>query len=177
MNSKKYLFDANNFITSKNTFYGFDIAPTFWTKTNELAEKKNFSIIDRIYDELVFENKKKPANEDELSKWIRTEYKGTVLSTKDNKVVNAYAQVIQKMTQDVPYNSHYRNSAKSRFAESNNADAWLVAYAIAYNFTVVTFEKYEPSGKKNIKIPVVCREFGVECINLYEFMRRQNMVL
>lgn len=57
MSSKKYLFDANNFITSKNTFYGFDIAPTFWTQINELAEKEVFYIIDRIYDELVFENK------------------------------------------------------------------------------------------------------------------------
>ncbi len=53
MTREKYLFDANPFITAKNTFYIFDIAPTFWAKLNELAEREIFGIIDRVYDELV----------------------------------------------------------------------------------------------------------------------------
>lgn len=177
MTRKKYLFDANPFITANNTFYSFDIAPSFWQKLNELAERNLFSIIDRVYDELVFVNKEKPENEDELSFWIRTEYKGEVHTTRNIEVVNMYSQIIQKMTQDTPYMSHYSTSAKADFARGSNADAWLVAYAKIFNYTIVTFETYDPNNKKNIKIPVVCKEFGVDYINLHEFMRRMQMIL
>lgn len=175
MSKEKYLFDANTFITAKNTFYSFDVVPSFWTQINELAEKEVFCIIDRVYDELVFPDKKHPANEDELSLWIRTEFKGKIISTHNTEVVKTYAQIIQKMTQEPPYKSHYKTSAKARFAEATNADAWLVAYAKVFNLTIVTFEKYTAEEKKNIKIPVVCREFGVDYINLHEFMRRMKM--
>lgn len=81
------------------------------------------------------------------------------------------------MTQDTPYSSHYTAGAKARFAEANNADAWLIAYAMVYDYTIVTFETYTPEKKSEIKIPVVCKKFGVECINLHEFMRRMNVRL
>lgn len=178
MSRERYLFDTNPFIAAKNTFYSFDIAPTFWIKLGELAEQGMFSIIDRVYDELVFPNKKEPEKEDELSIWIRTEYKGEVhTTTRDKQVVEMYAQIIQKMTQEAPYKSHYRTSAKAIFARASNADAWLVAYAKIFDYTIVTFETYEPKNKRNIKIPVVCKEFGVDCINLYEFLRRMEIKL
>ncbi len=177
MSREKYLFDANTFITAKNTFYSFDIAPSYWVKINELAEKEKFSIIDRVYDELVFPDKKNQEKEDELSFWIRTKYKGKVHTTRDTKVVEMYAQIIQKMTQDPPYISHYLTSAKANFARASNADAWLVAYAKVFDYTIVTFETYNSEEKKNIKIPVVCKEFGVDCINLHEFMRQMRMIL
>ncbi len=88
-----------------------------------------------------------------------------------------YAQIIQKMTQDPPHISHYSTSAKANFARASNADAWLVAYAKVFNHTIVTFETYNSEEKKNIKIPVVCKEFGVDYINLHEFMRRMRMIL
>ena len=36
---------------------------------------------------------------------------------------------------------------------------------------IVTEEKYEPNVKKRVKIPNVCREFGIDYIGLLEFMR------
>jgi len=171
----KFLFDSNSFISAKNTFYGFDIAPSFWEQLNELAAKETLGIIDRVYDELVFPND--PDKEDELSRWIRIEFQGKVHTTKETQVVQMYARIIQKMTQDAPYATSYSKSAKARFAEVNNADAWQVAFAQVNNLTIVTFETYTPDERKNIKIPVVCKEFGVHYINLHEFMRRVSMKL
>ena len=53
----------------------------------------------------------------------------------------------------------------------NNNDLLLVAFAKTYKLTVVTYEgkQGKPPGEKcNYKIPLVCKEEGVHCINPVE---------
>jgi hypothetical protein len=50
----------------------------------------------------------------------------------------------------------------------------LIAYALdgIKNFTVVTAENSAPSKKRqNRKIPDVCNDFNIQCINPFEFNR------
>jgi hypothetical protein len=154
-----YLLDSNVFIQSKNSCYAFDIAPTFWIKLNSLAEDGVFSIIDRVKNELTH-----PAEDtDEVKLWIENEFSGNVLSTAtDPSVFQKYTEITQRILNNHQNNPHYKQSAVDRFMEYENADAWLIACAVTYGNKIVTFEKYEPKIKKEIKIPNVCIEHNVE---------------
>lgn len=59
---------------------------------------------------------------------------------------------------------------KAHFAQNNVADPFLVAKAMKYGYTVVTYEISANGGRK-IKIPDVCKEFGVKCININDALR------
>lgn len=52
------------------------------------------------------------------------------------------------------------------------ADAWVISYAAVKNCTVVTQEALtaDPRAKK-VKIPNICRVFGVRYVGTYNFLR------
>lgn len=71
-------------------------------------------------------------------------------------------------------NHHYKQSAIDEFLATSLADPWLVAHAMEYDCTIVTYEKSEPMGKRRIKIPEVCNQFNVKYINTVEMLRELN---
>ena len=53
------------------------------------------------------------------------------------------------------------------------ADSWIVAHArFEHGTTIVT----EESPRRSANIPAACRRYGVECINLEEFLRRESLI-
>jgi hypothetical protein len=52
-----------------------------------------------------------------------------------------------------------------------NADPFVIARAASEDRTVVTMEIFKP---KAVKIPNICRHFGVRCLSLQEFMEAEN---
>lgn len=66
-------------------------------------------------------------------------------------------------------NDNYTQKAKSDFASS--ADSWICGYAKSYEGTIVTLETYQDGVKNRVKIPNVCRKFGIRYIDLLQFMR------
>jgi hypothetical protein len=73
--------------------------------------------------------------------------------------------------------SQYTNSAKAEFAEADNADAWVVAYAMVKGYIVVTQEGSHPNSKRKIFIPDVCQAFVVQYIDTFKMMRRLEVKL
>ena len=63
----------------------------------------------------------------------------------------------------------FAQAAKDEFAQA--ADPWLVAYAGAYGMTLVTQETSAPLSRNNVKIPDVCRKFGVPWQNTFEMLK------
>ena len=53
------------------------------------------------------------------------------------------------------------------------ADSYLVAHAHAQGHVVVTHELVANS-RKNVKVPNACVEMGVEYINTFEMLRREQ---
>jgi hypothetical protein len=49
------------------------------------------------------------------------------------------------------------------------ADAWLIAHAMDGDGVVVTQES-ERSHKAKIKIPTICKVFGVRCVDTYKML-------
>ena len=69
----------------------------------------------------------------------------------------------------------YKPSAIKKF--QSVADSWIVAYALANNWVVVTLEKSAPEAKRNIKIPDVCAGVGVTYASPFEMLRSERMRL
>lgn len=158
----KYLIDANVFITAHRQSYPFDIAPSFWEQIVEKASDK-IVIIENIHKEILKGN-------DELTNWydgVCSEF--TVLGVPDGEVIKAYSKIISSIID----NMQYKQSAKDEFASV--ADSWLCAYGLAYDYTIVTLEVFDPNIKNKIKIPNVCAEFGIKYIDLLRFMREIRM--
>lgn len=62
----------------------------------------------------------------------------------------------------------YNAAALSQFAQV--ADTWLVAFAKANNYVVVTQEGSAPDSVTSIKIPDVCNAQGVPHVTTYDML-------
>ncbi len=154
----KFLIDANVFITAHRQLYPFDIAPGFWEQLVEKASGK-IIIIEEVQKEIL-------KGQDILVEWYETEKtKFQILGIPDQDVIESYKKIINSVND----NEQYKQSVKDKFASS--ADSWLCAHGLASGETIVTLEKYEAESKKKIKIPNVCEEFGINYIDLLQFMR------
>jgi len=125
----------------------------------------NIIIIEEVQKEIL-------KGQDILVEWYESEKsKFQVLGIPDQEVIESYKKIINSVND----NEQYKQSAKEEFASS--ADSWLCAHGLASRETIVTIEKYEAEIKKKIKIPNVCEEFGINYIDLLQFMRKIGIKL
>ncbi len=70
--------------------------------------------------------------------------------------------------------THYLPNALNEFLDADEADAFIVAYALAdlSNKIVVTQEKSEPYRKSKIKIPEACNAINVQFVNTIDMFRQ-----
>lgn len=156
----KYVVDSSIFIEAKNHYYAFDIAPGFWDSIAVHAKRGSIECIDRIRAEIEDGN-------DDLAAWIRD---GHIIdrafpASDSEDVLKAYQEIIVW----VQSNPQFTPAAKAEFA--NAPDGWLIAYAKAKGYTVVTQEKFRPDAKRRVFIPNVCRHFNIECVDVFEMLR------
>lgn len=159
-NERKYLLDANVLIEAHKRYYGFDLCPGFWrAMVRQHLANRVFSI-DRVKQEIA-------QAKDKLHKWAQLKAPGTLFKRTDGKATIEHFGAMVQWVQSEP---QYRPEAKAEFATV--ADGWLIACAKAEGLIVVTDELYDAEIKKRVKIPNVCRQFGVECINTFEMLRQ-----
>lgn len=157
-----YVLDANVFIGAYRGYYAFEVAPSFWDALVNLASDSKVCSIDRIQNEIINPNDQDP---DKLHEWTSENFKEYFERTDATDVLQNYA-LIQQWSFGNP---QFTDAAKDEFAR--NADAWLIAYAKAKGYTLVTHEVYNPQMKKRILIPVVCHQFGVRYVNTFEMLK------
>jgi len=162
----RYVLDTSVFIQAARSYYHFDIAPGFWNAMKQHAGVGTLLSIDRVKHEI-------DKGKDELAGWTDNHFHDSFESTKDAGVLAAYKKVIQWAYKQ----PQYTNAAKDEFARADNADAWVVAYALAKRCVVVTQEVSAPQAKSKIKVPDVCRAFSVPYIDTFELMRRLGIKL
>lgn len=163
MSETRYLIDTSVFIQAYRAYYSFSLCPGFWESLVSLHNQGRIFSIDKVLDEICF------GDEDELTVWAKTSMpKKCFASTDDPQVVGWYAQ-IQAWANAEP---QFLPSAKAGFADET--DAWIVAYAGAYNLTVVTGEVYSANVKSRIPIPNVCKakDFKVDCVDVFTMLER-----
>lgn len=167
--SEKVLFDANSFIDPYNKYYAPKLVPSYGKYLLEVAPQ--IVLLDRVYNEVT-------RGKDSLASWLQNHKENfCFLSTRDAEILSVYGRVIQYLDES----PLYQEAAVRCWSEERVADPWLIAAAKVKGYTIVTFEVggiplvSAPSGRP--KIPVVGREFGVECEDLFSYLSRMGMSL
>lgn len=162
-----YILDTNTFITAKNTYYAYDIVPTFWKVLLQRFSTGEIKTIDAVKNEIMQGN-------DDLADWFHSNVSDgkcvngdryVLLSMQNHDVIASYRLIADTVMND----THYGDNYKSAFLSV--ADPWLIAEAKAENHVVVTLEVMPPNNTTKVKIPAICRRMGVGCISLYDMMR------
>jgi hypothetical protein len=152
------LLDANVFIEAKNSYYGFDLVPAFWTWLEESADAGEIASTDLIYDEL-------KDGGDELADWVK-ERRDLVFHVPSSsaEVASAVARLGSWAQAE-----EYRPHVLAEFMDG--ADPFLVGAALEAGAIVVTQETPAGSKRKKVKIPDACRHLDVAYENTFEMMR------
>lgn len=163
---QKYVLDANVFIEAHRRYYSFDIAPSYWDQLLKLAQNDQICSIDKVLNELSISN-------DELSKWANNTFHPFFLTTQTPEILQSYQTIVRWAQQQ----SQYKQSAKIEFMQSDNADTWLLAFAKANNFSIVTQEVYNGAIRKKIPIPNVCEAFQLDYLNTFDLLKEFKVTL
>jgi hypothetical protein len=153
-----YLLDSNVFIQAKNLHYGMDFCPAFWDWLVDQNSRGNAHSIEKVADELA-------AGTDDLTKWAAA--RGDTFFLPPDQDMLGALQTISTWVQG----QKYLPAAVNAFFQ--DADYFLVAYALAHRCTVVTHE-LASDGVKRVKIPNVCIGVKVKCMTPYEMLRRER---
>lgn len=160
----KYILDANIFIRSKNDM-PFDIWLSFWDKMKTLINSGNVFSCNQIKAEI-------EKGKDDLTKWLINNAPKNFFINENKEIIEQY-QITQNWAQSQKY--RLKPSALEDFAIV--ADAYLVATAKAYNYTLVTYEKSNPNSKSRILIPDVCVALDVRYCDLNTMLRELKITI
>ncbi len=167
--SGQYCLDANIFISAWNSGYPIMVFPSLW---KELAQCRNdLVLIKPVFDEIdpvsSADNKMSLSKKREkypLHLWmIENHFEATAIIDE----INAVSLELEK---------EYETNSDPKGANQN--DITLIAYAKVKIKTVVTFEENQPQKpgkKKNYKIPLICDEQDVECIEFVTMLGRLDI--
>ncbi len=153
-----YLLDANVFMQAKNLHYGLDFCPAFWDWLIANNESKYVFSIEKVGDEI-------EAGGDELAVWAKQ--RGDNFFLKPDAVILPKFSVVSNWVSS----QNYEPAAVNTFLQL--ADYYIIAYALAYNYVVVTHEIASNSIKK-VKIPNVCIGLEIKCMTPYEMLRHER---
>jgi hypothetical protein len=150
-----YVFDSNTLIDIFNHYYP-ERFPSFWDNFNGFIAKQTIISVQEVRREL-------ERQEDRLSDWVMSH---SELFLPPNADELDFITEIFKVK-----HFHILIQKKQQYIEGPAADPFIIAKAKVINGCVVTQEKHT---KNAAKIPNVCDHFGIPCINLEGFMKKEN---
>lgn len=149
-----YVFDSNTLIKIFNNYYRAQF-PSFWEKFDSAVVEREIISVRAVKNELEY-------GKDDLSRFVG-----------ENDIFDAPTDEETEFVATIFQTQHFQNliSKKARLLGKEVADPYLIARAKIQEACVVTEEKLKPNAAK---IPNVCQEFKVGCINLEQFMKNEN---
>lgn len=164
MDEKIFLIDSNALITPYESYYPFDLFPSFWEQMASYINQGRIAILDLIKDEI-------EKGDDDLSKWIKGITIERYIDRRNDIVIAQYRQILSH----IQNSADYKESALMEWAKRSVADPWLIATAKAYGYTVITLEKYASiipgQPAKKAKIPNIAKVFDVPTQDLIYMLR------
>ena len=152
----KYLLDSNTYIQAKNFYYGMDICPAYWDWLDQQFQLGTVASVDMIAKEL------KDGN-DELAQWVKDRPEHFI-NNDDDETQSVFTEIVQAVVAG-DYNPANRDNFLAK------ADPWIIAKAKTIGATVVTNESLAVQNTKKVKVPNICRQFDVPCLNTFQFLR------
>jgi hypothetical protein len=152
-----YIFDTNVFITLGH--YYPSRFPTIWNKIDELATNGSLRSVKEVFKEL-----QNQCHFEHVFKWA-----------KDNKrIFTAPGDDELKIVADIFKQEKYRGLVKKANILKGLpvADPFIIASAKVNGALVVTQEAFKHDGAR---IPTICADISVDCINLEKFLEYEGL--
>ena len=144
-----YLVDTNILIAAARDYYRFSYGTRYWDWLLAAHRQGSLYSIQQVRDEI-------EEVDASFQAWLdQGETQNFFLETVP-EWVPLYQRVIGYVT------SSYEDS-KERADFANGADGWLIAAALCYQGTVLTFERPAPQSTSKPKVPTVAEAFQVAC--------------
>lgn len=159
-----YLLDANTLIDAKRDYFEFERVPEFWDWLQHQGVKGNVKIPVEIYEEFE-EAKNAEGGRDSLAEWA---------SDEDVKKALLLGEEVNQRIVSLVISQGYCQNPTDQEVETMGRDPFLIAYALKdlANRVVVTTEVSKPKKQRaNRRVPDVCLDMGVRCINTFQFLR------
>jgi predicted nucleic acid-binding protein len=160
-----YSIDTNVFLDiwcpPEGNIYSKQRMPELWEYIEKLVDEGRIIATKEVYDELTIHASSdlKQWLEDHKSMFVLTEQQ---VGFADNIINNVYIK--------------YKGGFKPELRDA--ADPFVVALALTCNATVLTQEQrqdpHDPAQVNGPKIPTVCAEYNVGCVNLEEFISKEG---
>lgn len=148
-----YSLDASSLIEAYHS-YPMKIFPSLWNELEKLIKSDRLKMPELVFDEV---------KDDEIQKWC------------DEKQLKSYIRVTIDQVDQSKVRALVPKLVNPNTGQSGG-DPWVIALAQdIQNCVVVTQEKFS-RNKDRPKIPNVCENLGIECINLLELIKRENWI-
>lgn len=172
-----FVIDTNIIIQGQENYYPAHNFPSFWGWILNECKKGNLIFIDQVIAEAI---KDKKAIQ---YQWVKDNVK--ILQTNYNwcvkteeaeientqNIMSANGNYLQDFFEHKPKQNHQR--FKDDFLKA--ADFYLVSYAQANDYTVVTYEHYDLSNRKKILIPNYCSQEGIKYNHPKEMFKKLGL--
>ncbi len=151
-----YVFDSNSLL---NLFWHYypERFPTLWEKFDALVSGGKLISVREVFNEI-------GSSKDSLGTWAK-EHKNVLFLESTAEELQFVAEIFQVQ--------HFQAMVRKqeRLKGKPVADPFVIARAKISGASVVTQEK---NTKDAAKIPNVCNYFGIRCMNLEGFMKKEN---
>lgn len=151
---KRYVMDSSSLMHFEDRFPK-DILPSLWEEVYRLFEEGTVFSLKAVYDEL----------EDSQELW--RDYKKCF-----RELTVEESQAVTRILEDSRFEV-FRKHGKN---EGHWADPHLIACAMVDELVVVVTEENLNRNPQR-KIAYVCKELGIPCITLVEFLREVNITV
>jgi len=151
----KYSVDAGALIVAHRLQYPMDVFPSWWNWIEQVIAQGKLFLCDETFREIT------PG--DSLHQWANTQRRNNPVFVRRTGAdeTRAWNELLVR----VPELSHPKSAG--------NIDRLVIAHACVTNTTVITQEAAS-GGPDVVKIPDVCDQLDIECLNLLTFMRREG---
>lgn len=150
----KYCLDTNVLIQAWQKYYSPTYCPGYWDILNQLGKQGRIFLPEEVSAEIL-------KTDDDLAEWLKSS-NIPIISITEEVTVN-----LGKIYSTDPKHKLLVDNKKGR----SLADPWVIAHAMKEGATVVTKEeKITRLDSKTVKIPNVCENMGVRCIDDYQMI-------
>ena len=153
----RYIFDTSAFITLfRDGIYDRDVFPTLWKNFDAIVSEQRIFSVREARREI-------ESRVDGLAAWVK----------ENSNLFRAPNERQTRFLKELFDNRHFRGLIKHRKIVSGGyeADPFVIAFAYDTGGCVVTQEKDKPNAPC---IPVICRNYNIQCVNLVGFMQAEN---
>ena len=153
LNQIVYSFDASSLIEAHH-IYPREIFPSLWGKLEQLAKSDRLKMAEVVFEEV---------GDPEIEEWFKEKQLKSYIRVAINEIDQSNAQTLVPKLVD------------SRTGESGG-DPWVIALAQRIPDCVVVTQEKASGSNARPKIPNICKQLGIECINLLDLLRKENWV-